>query len=175
MARTKTYRIFIWIIAILLATNLSMGFSFLYHKQQDKKMMEKQEATAIEVPAQRRTRFFREQLNLKQNQIVAFRELNRDFNQNARLINRQLEALRIEMVNELGKENPDQSALDSISKKVGNLHTKLKEETIEYYLKMKNECSEEQMERLNDIFMSMLKRNEDVKLPQNGRNRILRE
>jgi hypothetical protein len=174
MAKPNKYRILIWTIVILLATNISMGFSFLYHKIQDKKMMEQTEETAIEVPAERRTRFFREKLNLRFEQMETFRQLNRNFNQNAWQINHNLEVLRIEMVKEMGKENPDQAKLASISRQIGELHTNLKNETIAYYLAMKSECDESQREKLNEIFMSVLQQNEDVKLPQNGRNRLNR-
>lgn len=174
MVKSNTYRILIWIIVILLATNISMGVSFLYHKNQDKKMMEQTKEAALEVPAERRTRFFREQLNLRRDQMDTFRQLNRNFNQNAWQINNDLEALRIEMVEEMGKENVNKSKLDSISTKIGEFHTKLKKETIAYYLAMKNECNEQQREKLNEIFMSVLKQNEDVKLPQHGRNRLNR-
>jgi hypothetical protein len=170
MTKRNTYRIFIWIIAILLATNLSMGISFLYHKQQDKQIMEQMEEATIEVPAQRRTRFFREQLNLRRDQMDTFRNLNRTFNRTAWDITHQLEFLRIEMVSELGKDNPSQKKLDSISKEIGKLHTQLKKETIDYYMSMKKECDESQQKKLNEIFMSMLKKNEDVKLPEYGRN-----
>jgi hypothetical protein len=75
------------------------------------------------------------------------------------------------MVTELGKETPDESRLENISKEIGDMHTKLKKETIGYYMKMKAECNAEQKVKLNEIFMSMLKQNEDVKLPGgNGRN-----
>lgn len=171
MTKRNSYRIFIWIIAILLATNLSMGISFMYHKQQDKQMIENMEDAAIEVPAQRRTRFFREQLNLRFEQMDTFRNLNRTFNRTAWDITHQLEFLRIEMVTELGKDKPSNKRLDSISKQIGKLHTQLKEETIKYYLEMRNECDEAQRKKLNEIFMSMLKQNEDVKLPEYGRNR----
>ena len=171
MTKRNTYRIFIWIIAILLATNLSMGISFMYHKQQDKRMMEQMEEAAIEVPAQRRTRFFREQLNLRRDQMDTFRNLNRTFNSTAWDITHQLEFLRIEMVTELGKDNPSKKKLDSISKEIGKLHTQLKKETIDYYMSMRAECDETQRKKLNEIFMSMLKQNEDVKLPEYGRNR----
>jgi len=174
MAKSNKYRILIWIIVILLATNISMGVSFVYHKIQDKKMLEHPEEAAIEIPAQRRTRFFREQLNLNRDQINQFRELNRNFNQNAWQINHQLEALRIEMISELGKNGSDRDKLDSISNAIGKLHIQLKEVTIDYYLQMKEECNGEQQAKLNDIFMSMLKQNEDVKLPQYGRNRLNR-
>ena len=171
MTKKNTYRIFIWIIAILLATNLSMGISFLYHKQQDKQIMEQMEEATIEVPAQRRTRFFREQLNLRSDQMGTFRNLNRTFNRTAWDITHQLELLRIEMVSELGKDNPSKKKLDSISEEIGKLHTQLKKETIDYYMSMKTECDETQQKKLNEIFISMLKKNEDVKLPEYGRNR----
>ena len=169
MVNRNTYRILIWVILVLLATNLSMGISFLYHKQQDNKFMEQLEEAAIEVPSERRTRFFRDQLNLGRNQIDIFRELNREFNRTAWQITHQLETLRIEMVRELGKEKPSQKTLDSISKNIGELHTKLKTETIDYYLQMKEVCNEEQQIKLNEIFISMLKKNEDVSLPGFGR------
>ncbi|MCG6188209.1 hypothetical protein [Maribellus maritimus] len=174
MVKSNKYRILIWAIAILLATNISMGFSFFYHKMQDKKTMEQTEEVAIEVPAERRTRFFREQLDLRFDQMDTFRELNRSFNQKAWKINHDLEALRHEMVEEMGKESPVQTKLDSISVQIGELHTELKKETIAYYLAMKNECDEQQREKLNEIFMSVLQKNEDVKLPKYGRNRLNR-
>lgn len=171
MTKRNTYKTFIWIIAILLATNLSMGISFLYHKHQDKQLLEQMEETNIVVPAQRRTRFFREQLNLGHNQMDTFRKLNQTFNRTAWDITHQLEFLRIEMVSELGKDNPNKKKLDSISNEIGKLHTQLKKETIDYYMSMREECNETQRKKLNEIFMSMLKKNEDVKLPEYGRNR----
>jgi len=168
MVNRNTYRILIWVSIILLATNLSMGISFVYHKQQDKKFMEQLEEAAIEVPSERRTRFFKEQLNLGREQMDLFRELNREFNRTAWRITHQLEALRIEMVRELGKEKPRQKSLDSISQNIGELHTDLKNETIKYYLKLKEACNEEQQIKLNEIFISMLKKNEDVSLPGFG-------
>ena len=169
MTTKNRYRILTWIIAVLLATNLSMGISFLYHKQQDKKFMEQQEEAAIEVPSERRTRFFREQLNLGQDQIDTFRELNRNYNKTAWRVTHQLEVLRAEMVREMGKETPREKTLESISEQIGKLHTNLKKETIDYYMQMKEVCNEEQQIKLNEIFMSMLKKKEDVSLPEYGR------
>ncbi|MEN8116621.1 MAG: periplasmic heavy metal sensor [Bacteroidota bacterium] len=169
MATKNTYRILIWVIVILVATNLSMGLSFWYHKQQDKKVAEQGEETAVEMPSQQRTRFFREQLNLNQEQLDIFRELNRDYNRAAWQITNDLEALRIEMIKEMGGENPDQKKLDSITKHIGEHHTNLKQLTIGYYMDMKEACDEDQQEKLNEIFISMSKTKEEVALPQQGR------
>lgn len=166
MVTKNTYRILIWVIVVLLATNLSMGISFLFHKQQDKKIAAQIKEANIEVPAQQRARFFREQLKLSQNQIESFRDLNRDYNWKARQITMELQSLRIEMINLLGEKDPDKIALDSISKTIGDFHSKLKRETIEYYLEMKKICNEDQQEKLNAIFRSMLKTKENVSIPQ---------
>jgi hypothetical protein len=171
MIKQNTYRTLIWVIVVLLATNLSMGISFLYHKQHDKKLAEQAQENAIEMPAQQRTKFFREQLNLNPEQVDKFRDWNREFNRTGWEITLQLENLRVEMVTELGKQTPDETRLENISKEIGEMHTKLKKETIGYYMKMKAECNTEQKEKLNVIFMSMLKKNEDVKLPAGGYGR----
>ncbi len=168
MMKKPTYRSLVWIIAILTATNLSMGISFLYHKQQDKKFMNQIEEAAIKVPSERRTRFFREQLNLDSGQLTQFRELNRNYNKTAWQISHQLEVLRREMVQELGRENSNKKVLKSISSQIGELHSELKDKTIDYYLEMKKVCNEEQRNKLNEIFISMLKKNEDVSLPKYG-------
>jgi len=171
MISKNKYRILMWIVVILAATNLSVGISYFYHKQQDKKLNEQVEDAAIEVPAQQRARFFREQLNLSREQMNFFRELNRDFNQTAWSITHELQTLRLEMVRELGAENPNLEKLDSISSKIGLLHEDLKNKTIDYYLAMREVCDEEQQQKLNEIFLSMLQQNEDIELPRRGRMR----
>ncbi|MGM0622207.1 MAG: Spy/CpxP family protein refolding chaperone [Bacteroidota bacterium] len=171
MITRNKYRILTWLVVILLATNISMGVSFIYHKQQDKKLLEQvnTEETEIEIPAQQRTRFFREQLDLQPAQVEVFRELNRDFNRSAWQITNQLAGLRIQMIEELGKEIPDSLKLNAITEEIGILHTELKKETIRYYREMEEECNPGQRQKLNEIFMSMLRQEEDVKLPQRGR------
>lgn len=167
MASKNTYRILVWVIVILAATSLSMGISFWYHKQQDKKAAQKQQQQ-VEMPSEQRTRFFREQLNLRQDQMDIFRELNRNYNRSARRVSNELESLRIKMVEEMGLESPNQEQLDSISVNIGNLHADLKKLTIQYYLDMKEVCDENQQQKLNEIFLTVSKSKEDVSLPQRG-------
>jgi Spy/CpxP family protein refolding chaperone len=163
------YRSLLWIIAILVATNLSMGISFLYHKKQDKILMEQIDAENIEAPTQQRTRFFRDQLDLQPDQVEQFRNLNRNYNRTAWQITNQLERLRIDMIRELGKNTIDSDKLNMITLEIGNLHTRLKNETINYYLAMKVICTEQQQVRLNELFISVIHRDENVRLPQRGR------
>jgi Spy/CpxP family protein refolding chaperone len=172
MATKNTYRILIWLVVILAATNLSMGISFWYHKQQDKKATETQQ---VEMPSEQRTRFFREQLNLQPDQVDSFRELNRTYNRSARRISDQLTQLRIEMVEEMGKADADTAKLHAISSEIGEMHKTLKDLTVDYYLDMKAVCNENQQEKLKEVFLSMTKSKEDVSLPQRGGRRYGRQ
>lgn len=173
MISRNKYRILIWIVVILLATNISMVVSIYYHKANERTQLSQSKET-LKMPAQQRTRFFKEQLNLQAGQLEIFRTLNRKFNPVAHGISDQLELLRIEMVKELGKENSDPETLDSISGNIGKLHSELKDRTIEYYLQMKEVCTIDQQKKLNVIFMSVLKENEDVSLPKKGSGRAFR-
>lgn len=168
MASKNTYRILIWIIVILVATNLSMGLSFWYHRHQEIKAAEETESSKIEMPTEQRTRFFKDQLNLSQEQLAVFRELNREFNRSARKESDELEQLRIEMVEEMGKESPSAQKLDSIAQEVGGHHSELKEITMNYYLKMKEVCDSSQQEKLKEIFLTVSKSKDEVDLPERG-------
>jgi Spy/CpxP family protein refolding chaperone len=163
------YRRLVWVVYILVATNLSMGISYLYHKQQEPKQESFTEELNNEVPAQQRTRYFREQLNLSPRQVDDFRDLNRDYNRTAGQIQNQLSGLRMEMVNEMGKELTDTLKLSAITNRIGELHKELKNETISFYLAMKQVSTEEQQEKLHEIFISLLEKNEDVGHPRGGR------
>ncbi len=168
MTAKNKYRVLIWVIIVLVATNLSMAISYAYHRHQETQGLEQTEEESIEVPARQRTRFFREQLNLNPTQVDEFRTLNRDFNRTAWQIQNQLAQLRREMVNEMGLRGSDQQVLGDIAIQIGDLHEELKRETINYYLAMKQVCTEEQQEKLHEIFLSILETNEDVSLPQGG-------
>src|SRR5690554_4355618 len=100
MTDKNKYHLLIWIAVILAATNISMGLSFWYHRQQDSIREAQKNEQSFDVPAQQRTRYFREKLDLDPQQIIRFRELNRRFNQTASSIQYQLAELRLEMVHE---------------------------------------------------------------------------
>lgn len=168
----KRSKIYIWLIIILLVTNVATIGSVLYHVYTEKKAEPVQKT---EMPNEQRTRFLVEQLNLNVEQADQFRNLNRTFNRTANPVTRELEQLRLEMLEELAASQPDKNKLENIAREIGDLHTELKETTIDFYLQMKSVCTEEQQTKLYQIFHSMLNQEEDVKLPrgrhQGGRGR----
>lgn len=168
MNATNKYRILIWIIVILVATNLSTIGSFYYHRITESKVTEVKQEEQTNIPGEQRTRFFRDELNLDADQIDQFREINRTFNRTARGIEMNLAQLREDLITELGTQNPDSTRLNQMAIEVGNNHRELKQVTTTFYLDMKKICTAEQQVKLHEIFQSMLNKDNQVNLPRPG-------
>lgn len=170
MKTDNKYRTLIWIIAILVATNLSTLGSFYYHRLTELKAEKKLQEEQTSIPGDQRTRFFRDELNLSAAQLDEFRNINRTFNRTARGIEMNLASLRENLISELGVQNPDTIRLNELAAEIGNNHRQLKEVTSTFYLNMKKICTPEQQLKLHSIFQSMLNKDSQVALPQQ-RNR----
>ncbi|MBV5314696.1 MAG: periplasmic heavy metal sensor [Prolixibacteraceae bacterium] len=168
MNATNKYRILIWIIVILVATNLSTIGSFYYHRMTEAEAPEAKQGDQNAIPGEQRTRFFRDQLNLNAEQLDQFREINRAFNRTARNIETNLAQLREDLIRELGTQNPDSARLNQMATEVGNNHRELKQVTTTFYLDMKKICTAEQQSKLHEIFQSMLNKDNQVNLPRPG-------
>lgn len=168
MSTTNKNRTLIWIIIILVATNLSTIGSFYYHRLMEAKAPETNQEGQNAIPGEQRTRFFRDQLNLTAEQLDQFRDINRTFNRTARSIELNLAQLREDMITELGTQNPDSTRLNQIAIDVGNNHRELKQVTTTFYLNMKKICTAEQQVKLHEIFQSMLNKDNQVNLPHRG-------
>lgn len=174
MAGRNTYRILIWILVIMVVGNLSMGLSYWYHRRSTD-LAYSAESNKQEIPGEQRTRFFRDKLNLTPDQLTVFRELNREFNRSARLESDKLENLRIEMLEEMAKDKPSSTRLDSVAREIGSRHTALKKITIKYYLDMKAVCNGTQQKKLMDLFLEASKSDRDIALPERGRRQRQRQ
>jgi len=168
MNATNKYRILIWIILILVATNLSTIGSFYYHRITESKETGVKQEEQTNIPGEQRTRFFRDELNLDADQIDQFREINRTFNRTARGIEMKLAQLREDLITELGTQNPDSTRLNQMATEVGNNHRELKQVTTTFYLNMKKICTKKQQAKLHEIFQSMLNKENQVNLPRPG-------
>jgi Spy/CpxP family protein refolding chaperone len=168
MTPTSKNRILIWIIVILIFTNLSTIGSFYYHRMMEAKTSGIKHEDQKTFPGEQRTRFFREQLELSDEQLHEFRDINRHFNQTARGIEMNLAQLRVDLINELGAQNSDSTTLNRIASEVGNNHQELKHVTMAFYLDMKKICTSEQQAKLHEIFQAMLNKDTQINLPQPG-------
>ena len=168
MNPTAKYRILIWVIVILVATNLSTIGSFYYHRMTEAKTSETKQEDQKVIPGEQRPLFFRDQLSLNDDQLDQFRDINRTFNRTARGIEMNLAQLREDLIKELGTQNPDTTRLNQMATEVGNNHRELKLVTTTFYLNMKKICTAEQQIKLHEIFQSMLNKDNQVNLPRPG-------
>jgi hypothetical protein len=170
MITERKYRMLTWMVVILLALNVATIASLVYHSRQPEKNLRASQEDQISAKSDQGTRFFRERLNLSPDQVIRFREVNRNYNRAANLITNRLERLRSDMVEEMGKAQPDTARLNVICREVGKNHENLKRHTIDHFFRMKTLCTEEQAARLTGIFMEMVQK-QDTAVVHQGRRR----
>lgn len=163
-------KIWIWLVGILLVTNVSTIVSVVYHLRNESNV--EQPAKAVEMPGEQRTRFFKEQLGLAESQMDQFRNANRQFNRQARQVTMQLEMLREEFVQEMTKEHSDEQRMAELSKLIGQQHEKLKMATYSFYEQLNEACTSEQKEKLAELFQSLISTDKNIKLPERQRGKF---
>ncbi len=160
----------VWAIAVLAVMNLATLTTVLYHRNKVDSQV------AVVYPDQAKSgnasvkfsgRYFRDELNLSDEQMKSFSEFNPAFRQKVMAINRNLDIKRQEMLAEMSKKNCDTSRLNLLSDTIGWLHASLKKQTYLYYLNFKKICTDQQQEKLEQLFGEMF--NNDFQRRQQGR------
>jgi len=149
-------RLYIAIIIILIATNISTLLTVRYQTSKKFNTYQESSGSNIEIPRTHLGRFFRDELNLTREQHFKFREFRQQYHAYVFDLTGQMQEKRLELLDELSKEHPDTLVLNRISTEIGDMHTLLKKATNEYFLSMKNVCKPEQQKKLTEIFRSML-------------------
>jgi hypothetical protein len=160
----------IWAIMALALLNIATLITVVSHKNQ---VIEK-EMTVMPDSAKSETasviysgRYFRDELNLNNEQMYKFSQFNPEFRQEARMINLKLAEKRQEMLIEMAEKNSDKNRLNMLSDSIGYLHASLKKVTYMYYLDFKSICNQEQQKKLEQLFSEMF--NNDTQMLQYGR------
>ncbi len=148
----------IWAIVVLAVMNISTLGTILYHQYQSNRPVANSlpRQNQLETDAEKFSgRYFRDKLNLNENQMDIFRETNRVFRQQARDITIELSAIRNEMLVEMASANADTNKLNPLSESIGRLHSRLKKLTFKYYLDIKSISNTEQQKQLEQLFSEM--------------------
>ncbi len=143
-------RIIIFGVILLIIINITaIGTMIYFHKADDK--------PAILTPKEEEifegiNHFLKRKLHLDDDQYNKIVELRRENFSMTKSIMQELDKKRDEMLDEFVKEDPSRKKLDKIAGDIGDLHYRLKMETIDHFLQMKKLCTPEQQEHLNHIF-----------------------
>ncbi len=160
----KQHIIFIGLIA-LTVFNISALVTVFFLKPQQNKAPYSEET--LQLPTEKYALWFRNELSLTQEQFMVFREANKTYHQSGFAIVHELDLTRAALLEELGKDHPNENELHALSKKIGDLHVELKTHTIRYYLKMESVCDAEQKKQLHKVFKAMMEADDNDALPAN--------
>ncbi|MDA3945033.1 MAG: periplasmic heavy metal sensor [Bacteroidetes bacterium] len=154
---TKTNRtLLIWLIVILLATNISTIATIFYHVYFQERKLPDVPGRELRIPDGHMGRFFRDEMNLTPKQHRQFRDFRHDFHSKANGITIRMQENRNALFDELARENPDTVHLGQLADEIGELHAQLKGLTFEYYLQLKSVCDPQQQKKLHFIFSKMM-------------------
>lgn len=87
-----------------------------------------------------------------------FLSMEDDYRQKLSLLKEQLSANEVSIMVELKKKNPNRQLLQDLSQEVGEVHTTIKELTIEHFLAIKGICTPEQEDKISILFSRLQER-----------------
>jgi len=146
----------IWLIIILLATNISTIGTIFYHVYFQDKQLPDEPDRELRIPEGHLGRFFRDEMNLTPQQHRQFRDFRQNFHRKANGLAMRMQENRNMLFQELATENPDTVYLGKLADEIGKMHAQLKRLTFEYYLQMKSVCDPQQQQKLHFIFSKMI-------------------
>ena len=159
----------VFIILLLVATNISTIVT-VWHKTDNKS---EQYHTVVDdninKPRTQRGRHFRDELNLSPEQFRQFRQFRQQYHPIVHYLTTQMKYKRVELLNELSKDQPDTLILNQLSRDIGLMHTEMKMATNDYFINMKSVCTPQQQEELTEVFRAMLNPKNNMDMPHQGR------
>lgn len=102
-------------------------------------------------------KFFRQTLGFNEQQMDAFREINRSFRPLVIDLTFGIDSLKNVMFTELQKPAPDTLKLNSMSEQIGQRHGRLKYETYKFYLSIKKFVFRNKQQNWKGLFNHCLK------------------
>jgi Spy/CpxP family protein refolding chaperone len=174
MISNNRHTLLVWSVIVLALMNITTFITIGYHvykTNQTENIAGTQNTKLLETDAaQFSGRYFRDQLELTDDQMDQFRDINPEFRQQARDITIHLAEDRQEMLDEMVSSSPDTVKLNQLSGEIGNLHRSLKVLTYKYYLDMKILCTPAQQKKLEELFHTMFSNDAQMGYPgkENG-------
>lgn len=147
------------LIILLLITNITTITTILVHgHRQHNRMRENgfMENSNHRLSPDRDFNLFMEsELGLNAEQKDDFKIFRHEFMEQSREVMEGMRDYRIQINEELKKENPNMEILNLAAEEIGNNHKQLKILSFEMLFKMKKVCTEEQQEKLVEVFIEM--------------------
>ncbi len=148
----KTVNILILMVVFLIGTNVAVIINYQNHLRKERKVM----MHRVEMPDFQSGQYFRDALQLNEEQVIQFRQYRQSYNRQANRVLSDMQTIRHSMLKQLESVKPNPEKLHSLSDDLGNKHKELKELTFEYYFNLQSVLDPEQQKIMVDIFQAML-------------------
>lgn len=142
----------VWAIVVLFLMNAATLGTILYHNYKQETPADSVTYTASYAGNALNGRFFRQTLGFTNDQMDVFRNANEQFRPRTAALTLSIDSLKAEMFKEMKKANPDTLRLNTLSNDIGNLHSELKRETYQFFLRIRIVCTQEQASQLEKVF-----------------------
>lgn len=150
-------RILTWAVALLLALNVATIGTILYHIYQEKNVINTSNINSR--GNKMNGRFFRDELNLNNEQMHAFHAINVPFRAKTHATINSIDSTKYQLYKELQQTMSDTTKIKNLSAQIGLLQSDLSKETAIFYLNVKNICNDKQQEKLAEIFYPLFRNN----------------
>ncbi len=145
--------ILILIIVGLVVLNISIVSTIIWHRYHD---FHERWGDGMPFHRGRMEMFIPEKLKLDPEQKLKFHHIDSAFRKSSFDIAKHMHEVRFKILQELKKPKVDTIIFLGYSKEIGNMHAKLKMNTIEFYIEMKKICSPVQQDSLAGLFQKIL-------------------
>ena len=157
-------RILTWTVIALIVLNVSILASiFWFVKHRPERDFNRSEMFFHK--EQGIGKMFHNKLNFNQAQKQGFEKIHANMRESTHQIFDQMQSLRMKMLDELKKRNPDTAILYGYANELGKLHTQMKRQTIGDILKIKNLCTPSQQDSMTALFVRILQSSDGFQGP----------
>ena len=151
---TKT-RVLVWIIIGLAALNLATIVTVLVRTRQAEAPFYGNRNQGCNNQGFS-GRAIRDQLQLTDEQMNQFRNINRPFREKAWQIADDIRRNKATMIDLMSRDDVDTRSLDALSDSIGSSHARLRREMVQYFLQLKAMCTPEQRTKLVELFKQQM-------------------
>lgn len=141
-----------WAVVLLVIMNVATITTIIYHNYNERRPADGVIINTSAASNPLNGRFFSQQLGFDETQMNEFRDANSHFRPAAFEITGEIDSLKGEMFTALHKTFPDSILLNRLSDEIGILHSKLKRETYQFYMRLKKVCTAQQLSELDKAF-----------------------
>ena len=147
-------RILTWLNIFLLVINISAFITFLL--MNDVKQPDRDERFSSD-------EFLKAELGLSEEQYKTVMELNSNvFRFYQAFLDYECE-LNFKLIEELSSENPSDSVMNSLTKRIGDMEANIKKQTVKHFKNIRSICNDEQKILLDQLLKDMLDAGEQCK------------